>query len=238
LLRCFSETELQRITNQHQTRNKSGAHFRVRISGELACFTRPEFSTERFSYETITPSAARGILEAILWKPGMRWEISRISVLNQVRWVEFRRNEVNQRVPTKAAGTAARKGKPLRDFYANEDRAQRNTVALRDVDYLVEARILMTAKAGPEDNLAKFCEMFDRRLAKGQQVFQPYLGCREFPAKVVLAAEAPKPIQESRDLGWMLHDLEYGRERSPRFFRAQLKNGVIVVPEWKRAVRR
>jgi CRISPR-associated protein Cas5d len=138
----------------------------------------------------------------------------------------------------RSASVAAREGKRLRNFYANVDRASRNTVAVRDVDYLVEAWILLSANAGPEDNLAKFSEMFERRLTKGQHVYQPYLGCREFPAKVLPPGDAPKPIRESRDLGWMLHDLEYGRERSPRFFRAQLKNGIIAVPAWKLAVRR
>jgi len=122
--------------------------FRIRVSGALACFSRPEFSTERVSYEIITPSAARGVFEAILWKPAIRWEVRRVSVLKPVKWMEFRRNEVNSRVPTRDAGTAARTNEPLRDFYAAEDRAQRNTVALREVDYLIEAEMHLTARAG------------------------------------------------------------------------------------------
>ena len=206
--------------------------FRVRISGALACFSRPEFSTERVSYEIITPSAARGVLEAILWKPAIRWEARRISVLNEIRWMEFRRNEVNSRVPTRDAGTSARMGEPLRDFYAAEDRAQRNTVALREVDYLIEAEMHLTAHAGEGENLTKFREIFLRRIEKGQQHYQPYLGCREFPARVELAPSELKPIPESRDLGWVLHDLDFGPEIQARFFSARMVAGVVEIPAW------
>jgi CRISPR-associated protein Cas5d len=206
--------------------------FRVRVSGALACFSRPEFSTERVSYEIITPSAARGVLEAILWKPAIRWEARRISVLSKVRWMEFRRNEVNSRVPTRDAGTSARTGEPLRDFYAAEDRAQRNTVALREVDYLIEAEMHLTARAGEGENLTKFREIFLRRIEKGQQHYQPYLGCREFPARVELAPPELKPIPESRDLGWMLHDLEFGPKIQARFFPAHMVAGVVEIPAW------
>ncbi|MHB1701825.1 MAG: type I-C CRISPR-associated protein Cas5c [Acidobacteriaceae bacterium] len=212
--------------------------FRVRICGSLACFSRPEFSTERVSYEIITPSAARGVLEAILWKPAIRWEVRRISVLSPIKWMEFRRNEVNSRVPTRDAGASARTGAPLRDFYADEDRAQRNTVALKDVDYLIEAQMHLTSKAGAEENITKFREMFERRLKKGQQHYQPYLGCREFPANVELVESdaIPKPLPESlegeRDLGWMLHDLEFGPSVHARFFQARMVAGVVDVPEW------
>ena len=206
--------------------------FRVRVSGALACFSRPEFSTERVSYEIITPSAARGVLEAILWKPAIRWEARRISVLNEIRWMEFRRNEVNSRVPTRDAGTSARTGEPLRDFYAAEDRAQRNTVALREVDYLIEAEMHLTARAGEGENLTKFREIFLRRIEKGQQHYQPYLGCREFPARVELAPPELKPIPESRELGWMLHDLDFGPKIQARFFPAQMVAGVVEIPAW------
>jgi CRISPR-associated protein Cas5d len=216
---------------------KNGPRFRVRMRGDFACFSRPEFSTERLSYEVITPSAARGILEAILWKPAIRWEVLRISVLSPVRWVEFRRNEVNGRVPTQAAVNAANGGSVPRNFYADEDRAQRNTVALRDIDYVIQARLLMTSAAGPQDNLIKFREIFERRLAKGQHAYQPYFGCREFPATVTTASDEVMPISESRDLGWMLHDIAYGREREPRFFHARIENGSVEVPSWNQAVR-
>lgn len=206
--------------------------FHVRISGPLACFTRPEFSTERVSYEIITPSAARGILEAILWKPAIRWEVRRIRVLRPVKWIEFQRNEVNSRVPSRMAAFAARMNEPLRNFYASEDRAQRNTVALREVDYSVEAQIHLTPHAGSGEGLIKFREMFLRRMDKGQHYYQPYLGCREFPAWVEPAHPDLQPIADSRDLGWMLHDLDFGSEIRARFFHAQMIQGIIEVPAW------
>ena len=204
----------------------------IKVWGDYACFTRPEMKTERVSYDVMTPSAARGILEAIHWKPAIRWEARRISVLNEIRWMEFRRNEVNSRVPTRDAGTSARTGEPLRDFYAAEDRAQRNTVALREVDYLIEAEMHLTARAGEGENLTKFREIFLRRIEKGQQHYQPYLGCREFPARVELAPPELKPIPESRELGWMLHDLDFGPKIQARFFPAQMVAGVVEIPAW------
>ncbi|QHS53199.1 type I-C CRISPR-associated protein Cas5c [Edaphobacter sp. 12200R-103] len=216
--------------------------FLVRIQGTLACFTRPEFSTERVSYDLITPSAARGVLEAILWKPAIRWEIRRIALLNPVRYARFRRNEVNTRLSTQNALAEARGGKLMPDFYADEDRAQRNTVALRDVDYGIVARFHMTARAGEGDNLRKFEEMFERRLQKGQQHYQPYLGCREFPAFVEPWHGTGALEQESRMLGWMLHDIAFGTIRGkevanqPRFFPAELRRGVVDVPAWEDAM--
>jgi len=211
----------------------SDATFRVRMRGEMACFSRPEFSTERVSYEIMTPSAARGVLEAILWKPAIRWEVRSIALLNEVRWIEFRRNEVNSRISTRDAASAALNGSALREFYADEDRAQRNTLALRDVDYVVEAWLHMTERAGSEDNPVKFREMFARRLEKGQQHYQPYLGCREFPAIVTEAEGAPPPRDETRPLGLMLHDISFGVRNEARFFEANLAHGVLRVPEWR-----
>lgn len=207
--------------------------FRVRVRGEIACFTRPEFSTERVSYELMTPSAARGVLEAILWKPAIRWEIHSIALLQPVRWIEFRRNEVNSRISTREAASAALHGGSLREFYADEDRAQRNTLALRNVDYLVEASIRMTARAGAEDNPRKFQDMFLRRLERGQQHYQPYLGCREFPAWVSPDSEALQPRDETRELGLMLHDIAFGAKNEGHFFEARLEHGVMRVPEWR-----
>lgn len=214
----------------------SASNFRIRVRGALACFTRPEFSTERLSYEVITPSAARGILEAVLWKPAILWRIHAVHVLNEIKWAEFRRNEVNKRISTSDATSAANGKTALRDYFADEDRAQRNTVALKDVDYIVEASIAMTARAGNEDNLSKFHAMFERRLQGGQHVYQPYLGCREFPAYVEMADAIPAAINETRELGWMLHDMEYGADRRPRFFQARLDKGVMQVPAWEEAV--
>ena len=208
--------------------------FALRIRGEMACFTRPEFSTERLSYELITPSAARGVLDAVLWKPAIRWEVTSIALLNPVRWLEFRRNEINSRVSTRSALAAAMGGSAPADYFADEDRAQRNTLALRNVDYGVAARLHMTARAGAEDSLEKFRAMFLRRVEKGQQYAQPYLGCREFPATLEFWDGTPAPLaEETRELGWMLHDLEFGAQNQARFFPARLEHGVMHVPAWQ-----
>ena len=215
--------------------------FSVRLQGALACFSRPEFSAERVSYDLITPSAARGVLEAVLWKPAIRWHVRSIALLKPVRWLQFRRNEVNSRASTRNALSAATGGAPMPDFFADEDRAQRNTLALRDVDYGVIARFSLTSKAGPGDNLRKFEEMFERRLERGQQHFQPYLGCREFPAFVEPWDGDGALTEESRDLGWMLHDIHFGTVRGSdtvneaRFFAAALHGGVVTVPRWSEA---
>src|ERR1035441_9100466 len=187
--------------------------YEVRILGPWACFTRPEFKTERLSYEVLTPSAARGILEAVLWKPAIFWHVRRIRLLSPVQFVQFKRNEVNSRVATPKAATASRTGARIDDYFADEDRAQRNTVALRDVDYAVDAEMVMTSGAGSDDNPRKFDEMFRRRLERGQFHMQPYLGCREFPAIVESYTGDPPPLgEESRDLGMMLHDIRYRSE--------------------------
>ena len=208
--------------------------YSVRIRGELACFTRPEFKTERVSYEVITPSAARGIIEAVLWKPAIRWHIRRILVLAPPRFIQFKRHEVTKRASTYVIEKAARQGVPV-DYFADEDRSQRNTLALRDVDYAIEAQFAMTEQASPEDNPRKFDEMFRRRLQRGQFFMQPCLGCREFPAVVEPYNGNPSPIDSgSRDLGFMLQDIRFGPSgNEPVFFRATIQNGVIEVPHWQ-----
>lgn len=210
--------------------------YRVRIRGSLACFTRPEFKTERLTYEVITPSAARGVLEAILWKPAIRWHVRRIFLLSPPRYIQFKRNEVNSRASVRNALTAMRGDRPY-EYFADEDRAQRNTLALRDVDYAVEAEFTFTARRGPDDNENKFDAMFRRRLEKGQFHMQPYLGCREFPAIVEPYSGTPGPLKdETRELGYMLHDLRFGpKVNEPVFFRARIEGGVIEVPQWEEA---
>jgi CRISPR-associated protein Cas5d len=179
----------------------------------------------------MTPSAARGILEAILWKPAIRWRVERIHVLAPIRFIAVKRNEVTR----KAAVTG-----DVGRFFVDEDRirAQRNTLMLRDVDYVIEASFELTAKVGPDDNLQKFVEMFQRRLARGQCFHTPYLGCREFAARVDLAPEnweTPAELRERRSLGMILHDLAFAPngsgEARPFFFEATLENGRIAVPE-------
>jgi CRISPR-associated protein Cas5d len=196
----------------------------------LACFTRPELKVERVSYPVITPSAARGILEAVVWKPAIVWRVERIQVLKEIRFTAFRRNEVGSRVPTF-------KNSPPADYYADEDRQQRNTVALSQVAYVIEAHFEMTDKAGPDDSVRKFEEIFERRVEKGQHFHQPYLGCREFVADLELPSGNEEPIEDSRDLGLMLHDIDFDKDGKnvPRFFPARLERGVLHVPEWKGA---
>jgi CRISPR-associated protein Cas5d len=205
---------------------KESGRFRVRARGPVACFTRPEMKAERVSYEVMTPSAARGLLEAVLWKPALRWHIHEIAVLAPIEWTSFRRNEVGQRASPK-----------VRDFYVEDRRAQRNTVALRDVDYVITCSFALTERAGPEDNLRKFEEMFARRLEKGQCFQQPYLGCREFVADVEPAPAEVSPVgpKERRPLGLMFYDFDYGPTGSdaavrPLFFEAWLEGGVLRVP--------
>ncbi len=195
--------------------------FRIRARGPIACFTRPEMKVERVSYEVMTPGAARGLLEAVLWKPAIRWHIHSVAALAPIRWISFRRNEVN----SKASG--------VREYYADEDRAQRNTVALRDVDYGIEATMVLTAKAGADDNIRKFEEMFSRRLERGQSFHQPYLGCREFAADIELWKGAETAIDPGidRPLGLMFYDFDYVAESPvPMFFHARLRSGVLQVP--------
>lgn len=203
----------------------------LRAKGWLACFTRPELKVERVSYPVMTPSAARGLFEAVIWKPAIFWQIERIRVLNEIRFVSFRRNEVNNRA-VKPSAAVIQNGGEIRHYFADEDRAQRNTVALFDVDYIIEGRFSMTESAGSDDNINKFVDMFTRRVAKGQHFHQPYLGCREFPAQILTTEDAPSPIQDSRELGLMLWDIDYtGRKNRPVFFAASLENGVLEVPK-------
>jgi len=203
---------------------------RMRARGPLACFTRPELKVERVSYPVMTPSAGRGLLEAVLWKPAIAWHVERIRVLKEIKFTAFRRNEVNSKAsPPKAA--TIRNGGPAPLYFADEDRAQRNTVALSDVDYVIEAHFTMTGKAGPDDNMTKFVEMFERRVEKGQHFHQPYFGCREFVAEVLPAEDPPAPIKETRDLGLMLWDIRFSDDvNAPIFFPAHLQDGVLEVP--------
>lgn len=208
----------------------------IRTSGPIACFTRPELKAERFSYPVMTPSAARGLLEAILWKPQMRWRIERIKVLAPIAFITFRRNEVGTVAPSPTRTTLDHGGE-YAALLIEERRQQRNTVALREVDYVIEARIELTDKAGPNDNLNKYVEMFRRRVDNGQRFHQPYLGCREFAADVEpVDGNTPPPIDDNRDLGLMLWDIDFdsdgnGKPRNrPIFFAAKLERGVLEVP--------
>ncbi len=208
----------------------------LEVRGDFACFTRPEMKVERVSYDVITPSAARAVFEAILWKPAITWRIAKIEVLNPIRWINLRRNEV---------GSIASPGKD--GIVIEDERQQRAGLFLRDVAYRLHASFELDrdpskhrgqfshlSRFGGEDGNtpAKFHEMFLRRAAKGQCINQPYLGCREFACDFRLVADSaadPAPIAESRDLGWMLHDMDFSnlKDPQPKFFRAVMENGVI-----------
>ena len=205
----------------------------LRVWGERACFTRPEMKVERVSYDVITPSGARGVLEAVLWKPQMRWIVERIDVLKPVRKASVRRNEVGQKASVDnlmaaMTGRSARLGLDI-----EEARQQRAAVILRDVDYLIHARISLTVRASLDDSLAKYVEIFHRRAASGQCFHRPYLGTREFAAEFALVeTDPPAPIADTRDLGWMLYDIDYsGAKPIPLFFEARLDAGALAVPE-------
>lgn len=202
----------------------------VRVRGPLACFTRPEMKVERVSYPVMTPSAARGVVEAILWKPAILWHIERIQVLAPIRWIAFRRNEVSSKAPVPSQALVESGGAPPH-LISDDYRAQRNTVALRDVDYLIEASFELTERAGDDDNVPKFVDMFRRRVEKGQCFHRPYLGCREFAAEILPPEDAPEPIPEDDDLGIMLWDVDYAPSGNRAvFFAARLDAGVLDVP--------
>lgn len=205
----------------------------LKVWGEYACFTRPEMKAERVSYDVMTPSAARGILEAILWKPAIRWIVTAIDVLEPVRWISVRRNEVGSVIPASNVKTAMKTGSSDKlHLFVEEQRQQRAGLFLRDVAYVIHARFEMTDRAGQGDHPTKFREMFQRRAAKGQCFNQPYLGCREFSASFGLAQGDEQSLPGyTQDLGFMLHDLAFGdKETHPRFFRAQINDGRMLVP--------
>lgn len=214
--------------------NKKSGSFRLKVWGRNACFTRPEMKVERVSYDVMTPSAARGILEAILWKPAIRWRVTEIDVLEPIKWESVRRNEVGVIISTKVAEQVMKRGRGNLGLYIENERQQRAGLFLRNVAYIIHAFFEMTGSAGDSDNIVKFQEMFLRRARKGQCFHRPYLGCREFPAHFKLIPKEtslPQPIKETLDLGWMLLDMDYsGKESEARFFRAKLEKGKLKVP--------
>jgi CRISPR-associated protein Cas5d len=206
---------------------------RVHVWGEFACFTRPEMKVERVSYDAMTPSAARGIVEAIYWKPQIRWQITRIHVIKPIRFTSIRRNEVASKVPAAGAATTMRRGRGMLALYIEDDRQQRAATILRDVAYVIDARFDIL---DGDDNPGKHLDQFNRRARDGRCWSRPYLGCREFPAQFALIdGDEPVPTADSelrglRDLGYMLHDIEFTNGMTPRFFRATMRDGVIDVP--------
>jgi CRISPR-associated protein Cas5d len=198
--------------------------FCLEVSGDFACFTRPEMKVERVSYDVITPSSVRSIFESILWKPAVRWVPERIEVLTPVRWTSLRRNEVGSKCSARNA------------LYVEDDRQQRAGLFLRDVRYRLHSRLELTESANRQESITKFIEMFERRAEKGQCFNQPYLGCREFACSFELRSATtvlPPPIDESRSLGWMLYDMDFknAKDPAPRFFSAVIEKGVVRIPE-------
>lgn len=203
---------------------------RLIVRGRNACFTRPEMKVERVSYDVMTPSAARGILEAIHWKPAIAWVIDRIHVLHPIRFETIRRNEVASKIPAGTVKSAMKSGKLNGlGLSVDDDRQQRAMLCLADVAYGIEAHFEMTDRSGAQDNPGKHADMFRRRAAKGQCFHQPCLGVREFPADFELVDTFPPAIAEDRDLGWMLYDIDYENDRASLFYRARLEGGVIDV---------
>ncbi len=230
--------------------------FCLEVWGEYACFTRPEMKVERVSYDVMTPSAARAIFSAIFWKPAFIWKIRKIEVLNPIKWVNIRRNEVGAVASDKSKG-----------IYIEDQRQQRAGLFLKDVRYRIYADLVFIpprdrkatnnplpeylvdsaektdlsnklTEEHPNENPGKYNAMFERRAKKGQCFFQPYLGCREFSCYFKLVdpeKEPATPIPETRDLGFMLYDMDYSDEKDikPAFFRAKIENGVINVPDWE-----
>jgi len=209
----------------------------LEVSGDFACFTRPEMKVERVSYDAMTPSSARAVFESILWKPAIRWHVEKIEVLKPIRWISIRRNEVGAVVSVRNAQEAMNKGSGSLGLNIEDERQQRAGLFLRDVAYRIHARFELLTNAGENNSMGKFLDMFERRAEKGQCVNQPYLGCREFACDFRLidtAQPQATPIAETRDLGWMLHDMDYTKstDPQPRFFKAKLESGVLRVPAW------
>lgn len=209
----------------------------LEIWGDFACFTRPELKVERVSYDVITPSAARNIFQAIFWKPAIRWEITKIEVINPIKWFSIKRNEVG------AIGAGKADATPI---IATEKRQQKNSLILKDVRYRIYAKMVYIPPQnrigegkhipGPDENPAKYQAMFERRASKGQCFTIPYLGTREFSAFFELLSDdktlVRKPLNETRDLGIMIYDMDFSNpaEITPLFFRAHMENGVIIIP--------
>lgn len=223
--------------------------FCLEVWGENACFTRPEMKVERVSYDVITPSAARAIFEAILWKPAIRWHVRKIEVLNPIRWDSVRRNEVGAVMSERSSG-----------LFIEDNRQQRAGLFLRDVRYRLHAvlefippgkRVASTNPVSEElvsaeekaewrkdENPGKYNAMFERRARKGQCFNQPYLGCREFSCAFRFVPDGETgnpPIDETLDLGFMLYDMDFADPLDPKpaFFRARLEKGVLAVPAWE-----
>jgi CRISPR-associated protein Cas5d len=204
---------------------------KLKVWGDWACFTRPEMKVERVSYDVITPSAARAIIEAIYWKPSIRWIIDSITVLNKPKFDNIRRNEIAVKLAKGSVNKAMQDGVSKVEVFIEENRQQRAAMVLRDVAYILEAHFEPLNNDGA--NAGKHLDMFNRRLAKGQCFYQPYLGTREFSSSFAPVTESESSMLEGeKDLGWMLFDMDFSDKEKPKpmFFNAQMINGLIEVP--------
>jgi len=205
----------------------------IRVRGDYALFTRPEMKVERVSYDVITPSAARGIIEAVYWKPAIRWVIDKIHVLNEIEFTNIRRNEVSEKIPESTAQRIMNGSDEPFFLSSNDSRQQRAAMLLKNVDYVIAAHFeIIPEKAGPEDTEEKVYNIVLRRLRKGQYFSPPCLGTREFGASVELIEDRQIPkskLTGKQDLGWMLYDLDFSdpHDIKPKFFKAEMLDGVI-----------
>lgn len=206
---------------------------KIKVWGDYALFSRPELKVERCSYDVMTPSAARGIIEAIYWHPGLRWVIDRIYVMKPIQFTSIRRNEVKSKIS--ANNVLPVYNGANKDLYINTktDIVQRASLVLRDVEYVIEAHFEMTEEANDSDNPGKFKDIVMRRLKRGECYHMPYMGCREFPAHFCLCEDEVTQTAydevDEKDLGYMLFDLDYSDKENiqPMFFRAVMKRGVL-----------
>lgn len=220
-----------------------GYGIRLTVWGKYACFTRPEFEAERVSFDVMTPSAARGILEAIHWKPAIKYVIDKIQVNNPIKMTNIKRNELGEKVSLRKIKSVMKEeydsgiilsDEPLYiDVTSGKNREQRNSLILKDVSYTIEAHFEMTPKAGERDTPEKHYNMIIRRIKNGQCSRQPYLGTREFTAHFQWADEMPESFYKGQtlDLSWMLYDKDYSNNKNPVYFRAIMKDGIIVPKE-------
>lgn len=202
---------------------------KLRIWGDYACFTRPEMKVERVSYDVITPSASRGILEAIYWKPEIKWIIDKIHILKPIKFTNIRRNELSSKISVNNVRRGIKSGS-MNSIFIEDERQQRAAMILKNVEYVIEAHFDIV---GGDKNEGKHLDQFNRRAKKGQCYHQPVLGCREFSANFELVEnDIPKAINETRDLSWMLYDMDFGinsTEPPARFYYVKMDNGIIDV---------